>query len=127
MLAALLPAAVSVARDLAGRRAVWIGPAVAAFFTVAFLLNLAPMLRYRRVVEGWQTQTHALVAQASAQLARGCPNGVSPPENAQPLGTLGPQVTVALLRQLEARGSLHFAGHAADPVSPSVRDAMCRP
>ena len=127
LLAALLPAAVSVARRLVGRRSVWIGPVVAVIFTIAFVLNLTPLLHYRRVVEGWQIQSHALVAQASEQLARGCPNGVTPPDNAEPLGSLGPQVDVKILRQLAARGALHLPGRAPIQVSPAVREAMCGP
>jgi len=125
VLAALLPAAVSVARAYVGPRSVWIGPVVTVVFTIAFVLNLSPLLRYRRVVEGWQIQSHALVAQASEQLARGCANAITPPDDAQPLGSLGPQVDAKILRQLAARGALHVP--AAIPVSASVREALCGP
>jgi hypothetical protein len=58
------------------------------------------------------------------QLARGCPDGRPPKQDALPLGVLGPQVSVRLLEQLEARSGRFHTG-AAIPVSAPVRNAMC--
>ena len=124
LLFALLVPAISVARDLLpGHRGV-ISLASAAFLGLAFLGNLAPLDRYRALVEGWQTQAHTLVLQSSQQLTRGCPDGRPPKPDALPLGVLGPQVSVRLLEQLEARSGTFHPG-APIPVSAPVRNAMC--
>jgi hypothetical protein len=118
----LLPAAVVIVRGVVDRRSVWIGPATATLLVVVFVLNYAPLTRYRRLVEGWQTTAHLLTAQASEQLALGCPNGKPPADDTMPLGALSPQLTVGFLEQLEDRGSLRFA---PVPVSAPVRRATC--
>jgi hypothetical protein len=124
LLFALLVPAVSVVGDLLPRRSRAISVATAALLGLAFLGNLAPLDRYRNLVEGWQTQSHALVLQSSEQLKRGCPDGRPPKQDALPLGALGPQLSVRLLEQLEARSGRFHTG-APIPVSAPVRNAMC--
>jgi len=125
LLVGLLPPAVSVARQVVGRRAAWVGPAAAALLALVFCLNLGPFLSYRRVVEGWQTHTRVFVAQASEQLARGCPHG-QPSPNAEPLGFYNtPWITVQFLQQLESRASLDLVSNRRVTVSAPVRNAMC--
>ena len=125
LLVALLPSAVSVVGNLMGRRAGWVGPVTAVLLAVTFLLNLGPLLHYRGIVERLATETHVLVVQASEVLATGCPDGLPVTEDAAPLGSLDPHLTVRLLRQLETRGFLRLVVPAATSVSASVRDAMC--
>jgi hypothetical protein len=116
---------VSVVSKFTGGSA-WVGPATAVLLAVVFALNLGPFLRYRRTVEGWQTQTRVLVTEASAQLSRGCPDGRPAPAYAEPLGWYNtPWLTVHLLEQLETRASLHLVLRAQHGVSAQVRRATC--
>jgi hypothetical protein len=126
LLFALLVPAVAIARDLLGARARRIGPATAVVLVLVFVGNLAPLHRYRTLVEGWQTSAHSLTLQASQQLERGCPGGRPVNADGLPLGALGPQLPVALLQRLEARaGKIHTGAPVA--VSAPVRDAICPP
>jgi hypothetical protein len=122
LVAALLPPLVAVARSLAGPRASWVEPVVVMVVAAAFVLNLEPMHQYRRTAEGWMQQTRALTVEAVRQLEIGCANGREPSDAAMPLGSLAPQVTVRLLREIERRDLLE---PRTGPVSPAVRDAMC--
>ncbi len=98
------------------------GALVAGALAVVFVVNLSPMRSYRRTFELWNTQTHALVARSVTALAAGCPHGSSPDPTAQPLGSLGPQISVALLERLRAQ---HVALPAAASADPSVVRAIC--
>jgi hypothetical protein len=126
LLFALLVPAVAIARDVLGARASWVAPATVAVLVLVFVGNLAPLHRYRTLVEGWQTSSHALTLEASQQLAEGCPGGRPVKADGLPLGTLGPQLPVELLQRLEARAGRIHTGPAM-PVSAPVRNAICPP
>ena len=106
LLVALAPLFVAVARTILAHRAWSIEPVLACMLVVVFLLNLQPLARYRSTIETWMTQTHALVEDVTWSMSKSCPSGESLDPAAQPLGTLDPQITVGLLRELEASGSL---------------------
>ena len=105
-LIALAPLFVAVARTILVDRAWSIEPALACLLVVVFLLNLQPLTRYRNSIDTWMAQTHALVEDVTWSMSRSCPPGRSLDLAAKPLGTLDPQITVGLLRELEASGSL---------------------
>lgn len=106
LLLALAPLLVAVARATLGNRAWSIEPALTCLLVVVFALNLQPLNRYRNTIESWMAQTHALVEDVTWSMSKGCPSGESPDMTAQPLGTLDPQITVALLSELEASDRL---------------------
>jgi hypothetical protein len=106
LLLALAPLLVGLARTALASRAWPIEPALACLLVVVFLLNLPILTRYRSAIETWMAQTHALVEDVTWSMSKGCSSGETLDLTAQPLGTLDPQITVGLLRELEASGSL---------------------
>ncbi len=96
--------------------------AIAVALLVAVGLNVEPLLAYRRTFEGWNRQTAALIGQSVGVLREGCPPGSGPAPDATPLGSLDPQVTVALLQVLAAEG----VAPAARPATPRIVAAICR-
>jgi hypothetical protein len=139
-LAALLPPLVAtcegfLARSRSGAVGTrWFAPTLALLLIVVFLLNLSPFTKYRSVLEGWQQETHTLVAQVSSIVARGCGDGRHVIADAEPLGSLDPQISVALVSQLEEVKHLKLAGSARSelltyPVAAatleSLRASMC--
>jgi hypothetical protein len=134
LLVALAPLLVAIARRFLRTRAWSIEPALPCLLAVVFLLNLQPLNHYRRTIETWMAQTHALVEDVTWSMSRSCPAGTSLDLAAQPLGTLDPQITVALLRELEVSGSLtppprqpHMPPLLAPAAWRSAASAVCGP
>jgi hypothetical protein len=111
LLLALLPTAVVAARALGRVGTRGLEPVLGCLLAVVFLLNLRPLMHYRTTIETWMAQTHSLVQHVTWVMSRGCPLGHSLNLSAEPLGTLDPQVTVGLLRQLETVGALKPPSH----------------
>ena len=134
LLIALAPLLVAIARSALGNRAWSIEPSLAFLLVVVFLLNLQPLTRYRSTIETWMAQTHALVEDVTWSMSKGCPARESLDLTVQPLGTLDPQITVGLLRELEASGDLAPPARRPDPppvLTPtawrSAASAICAP
>lgn len=123
LLVALVPLVVAVARAVAINRSWSIEPTLAGLLVIVFVLNLQPLTHYRNTIETWMAQTHALVEDATWSMSVGCPSGESLNPTARPLGTLDPQITVNLLRELESLGDLTPPTHPPKPnpvVSPTA-------
>jgi hypothetical protein len=113
----LLPALVDVGRT--GRRVVDRRRAVLAFvaIVVLFAANMGALRSYRHTFELWNTQTRHLLAESVDVVAGGCPGGSAPDPSVRPLGSLDPQISVALLQRLHSQ-------HVALPVARTADQAV---
>jgi hypothetical protein len=96
---------------------------VAGGLAVVFVINLSPGNDYWHYFQALSGRTRQLVAETLVVIQRGCPDGRPPPESARPLGALGPQVTVGLVRTLERRGELSIPRPTA--AEPALVAAAC--
>jgi len=118
LLVALLPAVwTSVVTLLAGARR-GLAVALAGALVAVFAINLSPGNDYWQYFRDLSGRTRQLVAETLVVIDHGCPDGRPPPDDAQPLGTLDPQVTVGLVRTLDRRGEL------AIPRPPTAEPAL---
>ena len=100
---AFLPTLVDIARSgNRGRDRRRTTLAVAVVLLV-FVLNLSPASSYRQTFESWATQTRVRVARSVGVLDRGCAAGSTPNPQAEPLGSLDPQISVSLLQTLREK------------------------
>ncbi len=114
-LLAVLPLAFRVLLSIPAVTARTASMLLALLLTVVFILNARPLTHYRATIEMWMAQTHALVAEATWTMSASCSHSASLNYTATPLGSVGPQVTVALLYRLEHYGAL------TPPRQPPVR------
>ena len=84
---------------------------------VVFILNAQPLTRYRSTIEAWMAQTRALLTEATWTMSTRCPQPTHLDPGAAPLGSVGPQVSVALLHRLEQYGAL--TPPSRPPVEPA--------
>jgi len=128
-----LTLALAPACAIAGRgvvRAAWPSPPAGAatglaalVFAGAFLLGLTPKDIYLREFVSYNVGVRDGVTSAARVIRDGCPSGQPPVAASQPLGSISPQLTTGLVRELLDRGFL--SPPAAGPIDPAVAARMC--
>ena len=123
LLVGLLPALWSSVASLwdARRRGL---PAAAALALLAVLLfNLGPLLQNEVTIESWASSVRQEFPQAVWIAEFGCPNGQAAKETSRPIGSLSPQITVAMIRDLRHLGL--FTSIAPSPPSATIISQGC--
>ncbi|HEY2427600.1 MAG TPA: hypothetical protein VGI06_01625 [Acidimicrobiales bacterium] len=126
LLVALLPPAVGLAvhRTPGSTPRRWPVAVAVAAVGVVFIANVPTLRAYRHTFEGWNQQSHLLVSESVAVLDHGCPPGTRADPSGQPLGYLGPQVTVGLLQLLRKQ---NVSLPRATVLDGKVMSLICRP
>ena len=125
LLLGLAPAIAATLRPQGPGRARIASAAAAVGLIVVFVLNLSSVGPTRRFYDEWSAAERARVRASVAVLTDGCGPGQQPDPLALPLEALSPQITVALLQDLLARGA--FSSDFGISPPPDVVAAICRP
>ncbi|HEV2427740.1 MAG TPA: hypothetical protein VGS61_05940 [Acidimicrobiales bacterium] len=89
------------------RPATWTREALlAGLAALVFALNLGSFLQGEVTIETWATTVHDGFPAAVWLATHMCPNGATVPNRFEPFGSLSPQVTVGLIRDLRREGMI---------------------